>query len=53
MGNKLVLFVFLFASLMLGMAACAEHKMPPSSPTGGIGSPTGPAVGPASQGVQG
>ncbi len=51
MSKMLVVTMFLLA---LGtLSACADHKMPPSSPSGGIGSPTGPATGPASQGVQG
>jgi hypothetical protein len=54
MQTKFLLTAFLFA-LVLGLSACEgyENKMPPNSPTGGIGSPTGPATGPASQGVQG
>jgi len=52
MKTKFVLTAFLCA-LVLGLGACAENKMPPNSPTGGIGSPTGPATGPASMGVQG
>ena len=51
MSKFLVVAVFLLALGTLG--ACADHKMPPSSSTGGIGSPTGPATGPAFQGVQG
>jgi hypothetical protein len=38
----------LLAVSVLALAACADHKMPPNSPSGGIGSPTGPATGPAS-----
>jgi len=53
MSKKLVLTAFLMASVLLGVAACADHKMPPASPSGGIGSPTGPATGPAFQGVPG
>jgi hypothetical protein len=52
MQTKFVLTVFLFA-LVLGLGACAEMKLPPNSSTGGIGSPTGPATGPASMGVPG
>ncbi|MEJ0071867.1 MAG: hypothetical protein WDO24_27615 [Pseudomonadota bacterium] len=52
MKTKFVLTAFLFA-LVVGLSACAENKMPPNSPTGGIGSPTGPATGPASMGVPG
>jgi len=54
MQTKFVLTAFLFA-LVLGLSACEgyENKMPPNSPTGGIGSPTGPATGPASMGVPG
>jgi len=50
MKKTLVAAVFLAVSA-LALAACADHKMPPNSPTGGIGSPTGPATGPASPGV--
>ncbi len=53
MSKKLVLTAFLFASILVGVGACADHKMPPTSPSGGIGSPTGPATGPAYQGVPG
>jgi hypothetical protein len=54
MQTKFFLTAFLFA-IVLGLGACEgyEHKMPPNSPGGGIGSPTGPATGPAFQGVQG
>jgi hypothetical protein len=52
MHKKLVLTAFLLAALV-GLSACADHRMPPSSPSGGIGSPTGPATGPAYQGVPG
>ncbi len=51
MSKFLVVAVFLLTLGTLG--ACVDHKMPPASPTGGIGSPTGPATGPAAQGVQG
>ena len=52
--KKFAVTAFLLA-IGLSLAACEgwENKMPPNSPTGGIGSPTGPATGPASQGVQG
>ncbi|HUA57021.1 MAG TPA: hypothetical protein VMB81_32860 [Candidatus Sulfotelmatobacter sp.] len=53
MCKTLVLSVFLLASALVGLSACADNKMPPNSPSGGIGSPTGPAVGPAYQGVPG
>jgi hypothetical protein len=54
MQIRFVVAVFLLASA-LGLGACEgyQNKMPPNSPSGGIGSPTGPATGPASQGVQG
>jgi hypothetical protein len=54
MQIKLVLTAFLF-TLALGLGACEGYvnKMPPNSPTGGIGSPTGPATGPASMGIPG
>jgi hypothetical protein len=52
MQTKLVFTAFLFA-LVLGLGACADNKMPPNGPSGGIGSPTGPATGPASMGVPG
>jgi hypothetical protein len=52
--KKIVVTAFLLAvGLSLGACQGYENKMPPNSPTGGIGSPTGPATGPASQGVQG
>ena len=51
MSKFLVVAMFLLALGTLG--ACAGHQMPPNSPTGGIGSPNGPATGPAFQGVQG
>jgi hypothetical protein len=40
----------LLASATLALSACDGyvHKMPPTSASGGIGSPTGPATGPAS-----
>ena len=52
--KKIVVTAFLLA-IGLGLGACEgyEHKMPPNSPSGGIGSPTGPATGPAYQGVPG
>ena len=50
MKKTLVAAVFLAVSA-LALSACADHKMPPNSPSGGIGSPTGPATGPASNGV--
>lgn len=50
MKKKFVTAAFLAVSV-LALAACADHKMPPASPSGGIGSPTGPATGPASMGV--
>jgi hypothetical protein len=53
MHKKLVLTTFLLAAALVGLSACVDHKMPPSSPSGGIGSPTGPATGPAYQGVPG
>ena len=49
MKKTLVAAAFLAVSA-LALAAC-DNKMPPNSPTGGIGSPTGPATGPASMGV--
>ena len=53
MCKTLVLSVFLLASALVGLSACVDNKMPPNSPSGGIGSPTGPATGPAYQGVPG
>jgi hypothetical protein len=53
MCKTFVLSVFLLASALVGLSACADNKMPPNSPSGGIGSPTGPATGPAFQGVPG
>jgi hypothetical protein len=49
--KKNVVAAMLLAVSVLALAACADHKMPPNSPSGGIGSPTGPATGPASNGV--
>ena len=50
MKKNIIAAAFL-AVCALALAACADHKMPPASPSGGIGSPNGPATGPASAGV--
>ncbi|MBI3513666.1 MAG: hypothetical protein HY060_06340 [Proteobacteria bacterium] len=53
MHKKLALTVFLLAAALVGLSACANHVMPPSSSTGGIGSPNFAAPAPAHQGVPG
>ncbi len=54
MHKKLVLTAFLMASVLVGLSACADHKMPPSTPNGNVGSPNYPqGFTPASQGVPG
>ena len=54
MYKRMALTAFLFAAVLVGVAACADHQMPPNSPTGGIGSPNFPAgYTPAHQGVPG
>ena len=53
MHKKLVLTAFLLASVLTGLGACTELKQPPRSDTGGVASPTGPATGPAFQGIPG